>query len=594
MQLNTHGFNRLVAAIALALLALPAVATDIPLAGGSLQVNGAVAAGDAVRAGHRSASLLSAPNAAAVGVAGVALSSKNSDDGDLNYARGDSVSRALSGMLSLKYTHGNYGIAGSLQAWNDFALQDGDVPFGNSPDHYAAGQPLSDRGFAQRSKFSGVVLDELYLFGHSTLASRPLDWKLGQQVFVLGPQYSITGGLGDLTPHDYPATYRAGGDLAGSGLVPVPGLTAQWKLTPATQVDAFVETGFRPLVPFGCGTFYSQQDFVSAGCNQVMLGQGTDAASLATGMVAGRAPTQTPSNLQGGFGIEHALPSINGKLGFYAAQFDSPMFFLGAVKSARAVAPFVPGNPDGKNPQYFTSYPTDIRIFALTFQKATHGGGVSAELSYRPNQPYQYNAVDLLNAFLSNVAPTPLRAQATATAPAGIFQGYDRLKAVQLDLAGKQGLPGVLGANVVVLGGEIAYKLAPNLPSLSVARFGRPEVYGAAPLNGICPPTEGATTCSLDGYVTRTSLAYRLSVSLIYKQVFAGVDVTPSIAYGRDVSGWSADGAISAGRQLARVAVKADIRKHYTVQLLWQPIWGGAYDNLKDRGTAAIELGYRF
>jgi hypothetical protein len=100
------------------------------------------------------------------------------------------------------------------------------------------------------------------------------------------------------------------------------------------------------------------------------------------------------------------------------------------------------------------------------------------ELTYRPNQPLQFNAADLLGAVLSPVAPTTLCDQERALPPGGILSGFERHKNVQLQLGAVGQAPGVLGAAASNWGAEIVYKGVPDLPDPAVTRFGRGDVLG--------------------------------------------------------------------------------------------------------------------
>ena len=73
-------------------------------------------------------------------------------------------------------------------------------------------------------------------------------------------------------------------------------------------------------------------------------------------------------------------------------------------------------------------------MFGLTFETRSTAGTAFGELTYRPNQPLQFNAADLLGAVLSPVAPTTLRSQERALPPGGTLSGFERHKNVQLQL----------------------------------------------------------------------------------------------------------------------------------------------------------------
>jgi hypothetical protein len=590
-----HIKTRIAAAAAATLLAGPAASADFDLGGGRLSVGGSVFFGTVIRTDDRNAELIPAPNAAIVGTTGAGVGGKNQDDGNLNFAKGDAVSRAIKGMLQLAYQREGYGAVAQLKGWYDFALADGDRPFGNLPNGYSVGAPLSDSGFATRSKFSGVVADDLYVFGRTVLGAPALDWKVGAQKLDWGNRFTMPGGLGDLSPRDLPAARRAGA-LPEDSRIPVPALSAQLAVSPSTTLDAFVQVGFRASALPGCGTFFSANDFITGGCDKGLLGAGSDPASIAAGTYIKRAADVMPSDSgQGGLGLRQKIDALGAELGVYAAQFHSRLPYLNAIKSRRTGAPFAPNDPGGLNPLYYASYAEKIRMFGVTFEKKLPAGVVLAELTYRPNQPYQYNTVDLLNAFASAAGPTPLRAAVTALPAGGAFQGYERHKAVQLNFGLVHGLPGMLGAAGGNAGLELVYKNVPDMPDPTVARFRRSDVFGSAPVGAAaCPATASSKTCSLDGYISAKSFAYRLRAGLRYPQVFVDVDFTPSLSFGSDVSGWSEDGSISQGRQFAVLSLKAEFRKAFVAELAWQPTWGGLYNNTKDRSTASLSLGYRF
>ena len=148
-------------------------------------------------------------------------------------------------------------------------------------------------------------------------------------------------------------------------------------------------------------------------------------------------------------------------------------------------------------------------MFGLTFETTIKGGIVFGELTYRPNQPLQFNAADLLGAVLSPVAPTTLREQERALPPGGTLAGFERHKQVQLQLGAVGQVPAVLGAAGLDWGAEIIYKAVPDLPDPAVTRFGASDVFGQGPVNGVCPPPAAPSQCTTDGYVSSHAFGYR-------------------------------------------------------------------------------------
>ena len=592
--------TRLSLALLAALAALPAAAVETEVAGGKLSLAGHVTGGAAWRTARQDSDLLPNVNSSLVGIPGTAITpsaGRNQDDGNLNFNRGDATSQVLNAYATLGYRLGDHGAQLSAKAWFDYALEHAGRPWGNIPNGYTAGAALSDAGANMRTRFTGAVVDNANVFGSNVLSIGKLDWTLGYQKLDWGNRFIVLGGLRELNPLDVPALTRPGVlQREQETRIAVPQIFARLGVTETTSVEGFYQFRFEHNAPNQCGTFYSALDYLAPGCDAVMVGNLSDRTAVATGNFVGRAPTVMPSNGgQFGLALTHRVPDWNTQFGAYAAQFHSRSSFYGAIKSLRATGPlFVPGNPGGLNSTYFTEYPDDIRMFGLSFETRFKGGLAFGELTYRPNQPLQYNAADLLNGFLSRTAPTPLRTQIDALAPGASFSGYERHDNVQLQLGAGGQLPGVLGAAAMNWGGEVVYKGVPDLPDPSVVRFGRADVFGQGPVNGVCPPPQAPGQCSMDGYVSRHAFGYRLRGGLRYADVTEGMDLVPSLLFGHDVHGWSGDGGILEGRMLMVLALRANFKSGLVGEIAWAPTWGGDYNNQRDRSAAMAYLGYRF
>ena len=600
MSVSGHPIaNRLSAFVLLASGTLACHADD-NAAAGQFTVKGSVTAGVAYRTVSQDTDLLANVNSSLVGIPGTALTpstGRNQDDGNLNFNRGAPVSEVVNGYLSLAYQYGDYGVLASIKAWYDYALVKADHPWGNIPNGYTPDASLSDAGAQPRSRFSGVVLDNLYASGRQRLADMPLDWNLGYQKLDWGNRFLVLGGLRDLNPIDFPALTRPGMlQREQETRIPVPQIFARLGVSASTSIEGFYQFAFVRSAPSQCGTFYSGVDWYSDGCNAVTVGAGSDRAALASGSFLKRADNVLPGDGgQFGAALTHTVDAWATKFGVYATQFHSRTGYSGVIKSLRtAGAPFVPGDPDGLNPKYLTEFPADVRMFGLTFETRFAGGTAFGELTYRPNQPLQFNAADLLGAVLSPVAPTTLRSQERALPPGGTLNGFERHKNVQLQLGAIGQVAGVLPGATVNWGAEVVYKGVPDLPDPSVTRFGRVDVFGQGPVNGVCPAPAAPTQCTSDGYVSRHAFGYRLVVGARYANVAEGVDLVPSMLFGQDVSGWSGDTAILEGRKLAIVSLRANWRSGFTGDIAWVPTWGGTYNNQRDRSAVQMSIGRRF
>jgi hypothetical protein len=580
---------------------MSAAAADFDLAGGQLSIKGSVTAGTAYRTESQDTALLPNVNSSQVGIVGTAITAtagRNQDDGNLNFSKGHPVSQVVNGYLSMEYRSGAYGGLFSAKAWYDYLLEKGDVPWGNSPNGYAPNAPLSDAGAQPRSKFSGVALDNLYVNGRNDVGGAPLEWKLGWQKLDWGNRYLVVGGLRDLNPIDIPALTRPGMlQRDQETRIPVPQIFARLGVAKSTSLEGFYQFHFERNAANQCGTFYSPADWVADGCNAVVFGNQTDRAAIATNNFIHRTANVLPSNGgQFGLALTQSVEQWASKFGFYFTQFHSRAGYASFTTSGRPTGapPYVPGNADGLNPTYFLEWPDNIRMFGLTFETTFKGGTAFGELTYRPNQPLQFNAADLLNAVVTTGGPTQLRDRANAVPPGGVLTGFERHKAVQLQLGGVGQLPGVLGAVGMNWGAEVVYKGIPNLPDPNVLRFGRSDIFGQGPVNGTCPPPAVPSQCTSDGYVSGSAWGFRTVLGLRYANVFDGVDLVPSMLYGRDLHGWSGDGAILQGRNLGILSLRANFRGGFVADIDWVPTWGGTYNNQRDRSAVALYIGQRF
>ena len=177
--MRTHSLNRLFVSLYLVLGPLGASATDYEVASGKLTVTGSVTAGAAWRTVSQDTTLVANVNSSQVGITGTSLTpttGRNQDDGNLNFNKGDPVSQVVNGYLSVGYQSGYYGGLVSAKAWYDYELENADHPWGNIPNGYTPNAPLSDAGAQPRTKFSGVVLDNLYVDGHQPIGAVPFEW----------------------------------------------------------------------------------------------------------------------------------------------------------------------------------------------------------------------------------------------------------------------------------------------------------------------------------------------------------------------------------------------------------------------------------
>jgi len=577
-------------------LGAPCLAADDSPADGKLTVTGSVYVGTALRTANRDPRILPDADSSLLGIHGQSATpsaGRNGDDGNLNFDRGDAVATVAKGYLALDYRWRSVGVEASGQAWYDYALADQRHPWGNERNDYSGDRPLGDRGAYARAKFKGVALDTLSVYGRHARDQYAWDWRLGYQVLDWGKRMVVMGGLRELNPADIPATFRPASQRDTETRIGIPAIQGRLEWSKTTSLEAFYQVAFEPAVLPQCGTLMSNVDFMAEGCAKAMFGNLSDRAALTTGIYIKRTPTVDPSDAgQGGIAFRHTFAAHATEVGLYAARFHSRIPFYSGTKSGRTGLPFLPGDPDGLNPEYFTEYPEKIRMFGATFESRLSKGLLYGEVTYRPNQPLQYNSTDVMAAAVSLTAPSPFRDVFDSRPPGAIVHAWERHESLQAQLAGATQLP--VGAATLSLGVELVFKSILDLPDPADVRFGRPEAFGQGPVDGVCPPPANSLSCTFDGYVSRDAFAYRLRAGLKYVDAAHRLEYMPSLFFGHDVSGWSGDALISEGRLLGSLTLQARYADHWTAAVSWQPTWGGRYNSLRDRSTAQVYVGYQF
>lgn len=560
-----------------------------PASAFDFKASGRVTFGSAYRLEAQDPRLMVTYNAVAAGLAGLSRSGANADDANLNFRRHEATTTALKGYLDLALDDGGFGALVRLKAWHDFALRDQPRAWGNVANGYAGGEPLSDAGAPRLSRFSGAAIGAAYVQQRGESGRLRVFGRAGLQTLEWGAKAAFAGGLEAVNPRDLPAARRAGAAPQESQ-VPVPALFGRIELDRAFGFEGYYQSAFRPAAVDMCGTFWSFNDYLVPGCDKVMSGQPvvSDRARIPLGAYLKRLPTPAPDGSEFGVALTWKSAALATDFGLYQARYNSRTAVPSLRKSSRNGTAVIAGDPDGKNIAFFTEYPEAIRLQALTFM---HRSGIYGELSYRPNQPLMLSPSDVLPPFLSPTAPSLLRADANAVAPGGLFHGYERFPMMQAQL----GFQREIGAGFTA-GAEVVVKRLRGLPDQALRRFGRADIFGVGAVNGACSVTtaDAARQCSLRGYVSRDALAWRVRLDARLPSMAPGLTGIASLGYVRDVKGWSADGVINEGRNVASLALRVEYRNRYLAELVYAPIWGGDYNAVADRDQLAISVGVKF
>ncbi len=554
--------------------------------------------------------------------------SQTSDDGHLNFKRGETFSKIFKGIHDLELKYGDTGVFVRGKYWYDFELKDESREF----------KDISDSNRKEGAKSSGGQILDAFVYHNYSIADAPGSVRFGKQVVSWGESTFIGGGINAINPIDVSAFRRPGAEIK-EGLIPVNMFYVSQSLTDNLSAEAFYQLEWDQTVTDNCGTFFSQPDVVSDGCSnnlrvlnsrQFLPGAGAFLPGLANngvdinneGVLVRRGPDRDARDSgQFGAALRYNFEPLDTEFGAYFMNYHSraPIFSAqGAPQAAYTGA--TPGVPGALRPlvvagnsNYFMEYPEDIRLYGLSFSTTLPTGTAwSGELSYRPNAPVQLSTTDILFAGVKPLGgPVLGNASLLTGAPGQDLHGYRRKEISQFQTTFTHFFDQVMGASRLTLVGEVGVTHVGGLESKSDVRYGRDPVFGPGSLpNNACAnlntsTAQGAglananglnTNCNNDGFTTATSWGYRGRAIWEYPDVFAGVNLKPNVAWSHDVKGYSpGPGAnFEEGRKAVSLGLDAEYQNTYTASLNYTNFFGGDFTTVNDRDFVALSLGVNF
>ena len=518
--------------------------------------------------------------------------SEISDDGRLNFKRGETFSKLFTGMHALELKYGDSGLYVRGKYWYDFELQDDSRPF----------KPVSDSGRKASAQSAGAQLLDAFVYHNYEIADQPGAARLGKQVVSWGEGVFIGGGINAINPTDVSA-YRRPGTEYKDGLVPVNLFYISQNLTDNLSAEAFYQLDWEQSQADNCGTFFSQSDVMADGCSgnyRVMSKRSAlDVADLAAltgagvdvngeGVLVRRGADRNARN-GGQFGVamHYVFEPLDTEFGAYFMNYHSrdPILSAGAASQSAYNAAAGAGGLGSMivagNSSYYVEYPEDIHLYGLSFAtRLSTGTAWKGELSYRPNAPVQLNSNDLLYANIT-LLPGLASASPLTVTPGADVQGYRRKEITQFQTSLSHVFDNAMGANRLTVTGEVGVTYVGGLDSSSDLRYGRDPVFGS----------DGH-----DGFTTATSWGYRGRAVWEYNSVLPGVNLKPNLGWSHDISGYSPgpNANFEEGRKAISVGLDGEYQNTYTSSLSYTNFFGGRYNTLSDRDFVALTVGVKF
>ncbi|MBT2340802.1 MULTISPECIES: DUF1302 domain-containing protein [Pseudomonas] len=548
--------------------------------------------------------------------------SQTSDDGHLNFKRGETFSKIFKGIHDLELKYGDTGVFVRGKYWYDFELKDENREF----------KDISDNNRKEGAKSSGGQILDAFVYHNYAIADQPGSVRLGKQVVSWGESTFIQGGINSINPVDVSAFRRPGAEIK-EGLIPVNMFYVSQSLTDNLSAEAFYQLEWDQTVVDNCGTFFSQPDVIADGCTNnlrvlnkrssvplpgvvlpILQGQGVDINE--EGVLVRRGPDRDARDSgQWGASMKYMFEPLDTEFGAYFMNYHSraPIFSAqGAAQQFYTAGPIAALRPliVAGNSNYFVEYPEDIRLYGLSFSTTLPTGTAwSGELSYRPNAPVQLSTTDIL---FAGVTPLPGFGNASVLqgTPGQDLHGYNRKEVTQFQTTFTHFLDQVMGASRLTLVGEVGVTHVGGLESKSEARYGRDPVFGPGELpNGFCNSLNTSTAagggqtignvnsnCNNDGFTTATSWGYRARAIWEYPDVFAGVNLKPNVAWSHDVKGYSPGpgGNFEEGRKAVSLGLDAEYQNTYNASLAYTNFFGGDFSTVDDRDFLALSVGVTF
>lgn len=269
-----------------------------------------------------------------------------------------------------------------------------------------------------------------------------------------------------------------------------------------------------------------------------------------------------------------------------------------AINGARSIA-LLTAAATGR---YFIEYPEGVDMFGLSFNTSLGKTGISwqGEVSYKQDQPLQVDDVELLFSALSTLNPA-FGANNQVGNYLGQYgkevSGFRRHTVTTAQTTLTKVFGPVFGSQQFTLLGEIGGVWA-DLPSKDVLRYDGPATFTSANPATMINTGNGAYPATpYEAFADKFSWGYQLAGRLDYNNVFANVNVSPSLAFTHDVRGNTPLplGNYVAHRKSVNLAVEFTYQQKWSFEIRFVNFFDGdRYNLLSDRDYVATTVKYSF
>lgn len=572
----------------------------------------------------------------------------NGNDGNRNFDPG-LVSQVfkLTSELTLQYQ--NYGgfMRGTGLYDTEIMNHNSDYNSNNNPAQPSQSYPHDSHFGSDARDISGrdaKILDA-YLWADWEVANMPLNVKLGKQVFNWGEGLFVRDGINASNPVDA-AAFRLPGAEIKEVLIPTEALGFSMGVTEGLSVDGYYQWAWTKTVQNPVGTYYSTDDLFSPGGNfaynnfaatplagavpaygqlqgipGALQGLGLDGNTfIYPGNIAGIteiAESGTIGSARGardggqwGVNAKYVVEDLNStEFGLYFINYHTKepnleADFGGYQAKAFAADPLFFGLTTVDVLHSVTAhrkYVEDVRMYGFSFSTTVGESSFFGELAYRPNMPIAISTSDDMLADLTvQAAIGPGSVPGIAYGGKGVVAGqevglndtiknYKRVDMFNYSIGNIQNWGPALGFDALFSAGEIA-GVSYRGDSLQYTAYDGSNRYFSGAQNAEYLDVKNGR----DNQINRNAYSYTLVAKGVWNDVFAGVNLSPSLAWKHDFEGNSHQaGSYIEGTKACTIGLNASYQNTVEAEIAYTDFFGAGNDNtLRDRDNIRVNIKY--
>ena len=594
--------------------------------------------------------------------------STNGDLGDLNYDKGSAFSTLFKGVHELNVQYKNMGFFARGLYFYDFELENNERDWVN-PITGQSQDPCADPRAAEEL-CSDVRLLDAFFYANFDIGNVPVSLRIGDQVVSWGESTFIQHGINTINPVDVTRALAPGAELK-EVFIPVGMISASFGLTENLSLSAYYQYEWeRSRLP-QAGSYFATNDFAGEGgqASNIQLGftgnpdidlnfllaslnglgdalrNGADPTAIASAYLA--YPTKVAvrgysdaahedADDQGQYGVKVSYYSEdlnNTEFSLYHINYHSQRPLISGITSdftqagiQRDLGIIASGQITRDNItdlQAFTEskflYPEDIKLYGFSFNTNVGETALAGEIAYRVDEPLQIDDVELLYMGmpeqLANAGLRPdfagisqLNNIGRAVGPGETAQGFVVSDTIQAQITATHVFGPTLGADNLILLGEVGYIDISDFPDPSVVRLNAPGTARTPSLeplrdaNGnIISTREGLHVGLSDGpetnpFATQDAWGYRILAVADFNNVFSGVNLRTRTTFAHDVSGTTPDPLFLfiEDRKSASITFEFDYLSKWSASATYNAYWGGigTTNALSDRDFISFNIKY--